>query len=297
MSQNSDDRRPRPEVRRGPQTLRGADASAPTFDQMLLDSRQRQAGSSGRRSTESIARDTWRVMRMQGELVEGFGSLATLGPAISVFGSARARPGEADYEQSREVGRRLAEAGFTVITGGGPGVMEAANRGAKEGGGHSVGLGIELPHEQGLNDWVDLGIDFRYFFVRKVMFVKFSQGFVVAPGGMGTLDELFEALTLVQTGKVTAFPVVLLDREYWTPLVAWIRDTLVARGMIAEDDVDLLRVADTPEEAVELVLTTVPVSRWPDRLAGRDVTDDGLGEGGPADGDPVQGGLGEGDPQ
>jgi uncharacterized protein (TIGR00730 family) len=286
MPQNTDDGRPHPESRRGPQTLRGAEASAPTFDQMLLDSRQRQASPAGRRDAESIARDTWRVMRMQGELVEGFGSLATLGPAISVFGSARTRPGEPDYEQSREVGRRLAEAGFTVITGGGPGAMEAANRGAKEGGGHSVGLGIELPHEQGLNDWVDLGIDFRYFFVRKVMFVKFSQGFVVAPGGLGTLDELFEALTLVQTGKVTAFPVVLLDREFWAPLLDWIRGTLVTRGMIAEDDVDLLRLADTPEEAVELVLTTVPVSRWPDRLADRDLADGDLADGGLAEGDP-----------
>ncbi|MDI3329523.1 MAG: TIGR00730 family Rossman fold protein [Micrococcus sp.] len=281
MPQNFDDGRPRPEIRRGPQTLRGADASTPTLDQMLLDSREGREGSTRRRSAESIARDTWRVMRMQGELVEGFGSLATLGPAISVFGSARVQPGENGYEQAREVGRRLAEAGFAVITGGGPGVMEAANRGAKEGGGHSVGLGIELPHEQGLNDWVDLGIDFRYFFVRKIMFVKFSQGFVVAPGGMGTLDELFEALTLVQTGKVTAFPVVLLDREFWAPLLDWIRDTLVGRGMIAEHDVELLRVADTPEEAVELVQTTVPVSRWPDRLADRRLSDGGLAEGDP----------------
>lgn len=279
MSQNTDDGRPHPEVRRGPQTLRGEEAATPTFDQMLFESRQRPVEPSGRRSAEAIARDTWRVMRMQGELVEGFGSLATLGPAISVFGSARTQPGEPAYDQVREVGRRLAQAGFTVITGGGPGAMEAANRGAKEVGGHSVGLGIELPHEQGLNDWVDLGIGFRYFFVRKVMFVKFSQGFVVAPGGLGTLDELFEALTLVQTGKVTAFPVVLLDRQFWSPLLDWIRDTLSARGMIAAHDVELLRMADTPEEAVEQVLTTVPVSRWPDRL--RDAgTAGGTGEGG-----------------
>lgn len=279
MSQNTDDGRPHPEVRRGPQTLRGEEAATPTFDQMLFESRQRPVEPSGRRSAEAIARDTWRVMRMQGELVEGFGSLATLGPAISVFGSARTQPGEPAYDQVREVGRRLAQAGFTVITGGGPGAMEAANRGAKEVGGHSVGLGIELPHEQGLNDWVDLGIGFRYFFVRKVMFVKFSQGFVVAPGGLGTLDELFEALTLVQTGKVTAFPVVLLDRQFWSPLLDWIRDTLSARGMIAAHDVELLRMADTPEEAVEQVLTTVPVSRWPDRP--RDAgTAGGTGEGG-----------------
>lgn len=282
MSQNTDDGRPRPEVRRGPQTLRGDETETPTFDQMLFESRQRPVEPSGRRSAEAIARDTWRVMRMQGELVEGFGSLATLGPAISVFGSARTRPGEPEYDQVREVGRRLAQAGFSVITGGGPGAMEAANRGAKEAGGHSVGLGIELPHEQGLNDWVDLGIGFRYFFVRKVMFVKFSQGFVVAPGGLGTLDELFEALTLVQTGKVTAFPVVLLDRQFWTPLLDWIRDALSARGMIAAHDVELLRMADSPEEAVEQVLTTVPVSRWPDRLrdAGTAGGAGGVGEGG-----------------
>lgn len=281
MPQNIDDGRPRPGIRRGPQTLRGDEASAPTFDQMLLDSRQRPPGPAGGRSPDSIARDTWRVMRMQGELVEGFGTLASLEPAISVFGSARTHPGEPDYEHAREVGRRLAEAGFVVITGGGPGAMEAANRGAKEAGGHSVGLGIELAHEQGLNDWVDLGIDFRYFFVRKIMFVKYSQGFVVVPGGMGTLDELFEAITLVQTGKVTAFPVVLLGRDFWTPLLDWIRDTLVTRGMIAEDDVDLLQLADTPEEAVELVLTAVPVSRWPDRRDERHLADGGLAEGDP----------------
>ncbi len=205
------------------------------------------------------------MLRIQGEFVEGFGALADLGPAISVFGSARTAPGAAEYEQAREVGYRLAEAGFSVVTGGGPGAMEAANRGAKEAGGLSVGLGIELPHEQGMNDWVDLGVDFRYFFVRKVMFLKYSQGFVVVPGGLGTLDELFEALTLVQTGKVTAFPVVLLGRDFWGPLVAWIRDSLVKRGMVNPVDVSLLQLADTPEEAVDLVLNTVAGGRWPDR--------------------------------
>lgn len=249
---------PGPGIRRGPQTLRGAAAAGPTFDQLLLRSDREQP----RGSTTT---DAWRVMRIQGEFIEGFGALADLGPAISVFGSARTRPGAPEYEQARETGRRLSEAGFTVVTGGGPGAMEAANRGAKEAGGISVGLGIELPHEQGLNAWIDVGVDFRYFFVRKVMFLKYSQGFVVAPGGLGTLDELFEALTLVQTGKVTAFPVVLLGRDFWGPLVDWIRDTLVTRGMMNAADVHLLQLADTPEEAVTLVVNTVAGGRWPDR--------------------------------
>ncbi|MEW1979746.1 TIGR00730 family Rossman fold protein [Citricoccus sp. NPDC079358] len=260
MSPHGDAGASAPRIRRGPQTLRGAAAAGPTFDQLLL--RSDDPRSSERQSTTT---DAWRVLRIQGEFVEGFGALADLGPAISVFGSARTGPGAAEYEQAREVGRRLAEAGFSVVTGGGPGAMEAANRGAKEAGGLSVGLGIELPHEQGMNDWVDLGVDFRYFFVRKVMFLKYSQGFVVVPGGLGTLDELFEALTLVQTGKVTAFPVVLLGRDFWGPLVGWIRDSLVERGMVNPADVSLLQLADTPEEAVHLVLNTVAGGRWPDR--------------------------------
>ncbi|GAA1132911.1 TIGR00730 family Rossman fold protein [Citricoccus alkalitolerans] len=260
MSHHGDAGASAPRIRRGPQTLRGAAAAGPTFDQLLL--RSDDPRSSERQSTTT---DAWRVLRIQGEFVEGFGALADLGPAISVFGSARTGPGAAEYEQAREVGRRLAEAGFGVVTGGGPGAMEAANRGAKEAGGLSVGLGIELPHEQGMNDWVDLGVDFRYFFVRKVMFLKYSQGFVVVPGGLGTLDELFEALTLVQTGKVTAFPVVLLGRTFWGPLVGWIRDSLVERGMVNPADVSLLQLADSPEEAVDLVLNTVAGGRWPDR--------------------------------
>lgn len=260
MSHHGDADASAPRIRRGPQTLRGAAAAGPTFDQLLL--RSDDPRSSERQSTTT---DAWRVLRIQGEFVEGFGALADLGPAISVFGSARTGPGAAEYEQAREVGRRLAEAGFSVVTGGGPGAMEAANRGAKEAGGLSVGLGIELPHEQGMNDWVDLGVDFRYFFVRKVMFLKYSQGFVVVPGGLGTLDELFEALTLVQTGKVTAFPVVLLGRDFWGPLVDWIRNSLVERGMVNPADVSLLQLADSPEEAVDLVLNTVAGGRWPDR--------------------------------
>jgi uncharacterized protein (TIGR00730 family) len=194
-------------------------------------------------------------MRIQSEFVEGFGALAELGPAISVFGSARVRPGEPEYELAEDVGRRLVEAGFAVVTGGGPGVMEAANKGACEADGVSVGLGIELPFEQGMNQWVDLGVNFRYFFARKTMFVKYSQGFVVLPGGFGTMDELFEALTLVQTQKVSSFPIVLVGSSYWGGLIDWLRDSMLARGTISAADLELVPVVDTAEEAVDGVLT------------------------------------------
>jgi uncharacterized protein (TIGR00730 family) len=220
-----------------------------TTDQQLLDSRG---------PTDWVRADMWRVLRIQSEFVEGFGALAELGPAISVFGSARTRPDDPVYAQGVEVGRLLVEAGFAVITGGGPGAMEAANRGASEAGGLSVGLGIELPFEQKLNDWVDLGIDFRYFFARKTMFVKYAQGFVVLPGGMGTLDELFEAITLVQTGKVTSFPIVCLGTDYWGGLVDWLRRSVLSGGNIAAADVDLLQLTDDPAEAVRLVTAQTP---------------------------------------
>ncbi|GAA1476454.1 TIGR00730 family Rossman fold protein [Nocardioides aestuarii] len=190
------------------------------------------------------------MLRIQAEFVEGFGSLADLGPAIAVFGSARTKPDSPYFQRGVEVGRGLAEAGFSVITGGGPGAMEAANRGAQEAGGTSVGLGIELPFEAGLNPYVDLGINFRYFFARKTMFVKYSQGFVVLPGGLGTFDELFEALTLVQTQKVTSFPVVLLGSDYWQGLLDWLRDTVLAAGNIAPADLAMLTVTDSVDEAV-----------------------------------------------
>ena len=177
--------------------------------------------------------DPWRVLRIQSEFVDGFGALAELGPAVAVFGSARTAPEDPrTARRPRRSGAALAEAGFAVITGGGPGAMEAANKGAREAGGVSVGLGIELPFESGLNPHVDLGVNFRYFFVRKTMFVKYSQGFVVLPGGFGTLDELFEALTLVQTRKVTSFPIVLLGTAYWGGLVDWLTDTALAAGTI-----------------------------------------------------------------
>ena len=205
-------------------------------------------------SSDFTHTDPWRVMRIQSEFVQGFDSLAEIGPAISVFGSARTKPGTRHYEMGVEVGRRLVEAGVAVITGGGPGSMEAANKGAFEADGLSIGLGIELPFEQGMNQWVGLGVDFRYFFARKTMFVKYAQGFVVLPGGLGTLDELFEAMVLVQTSKVSQFPIVLVDSAFWSPLVAWIKDTMVEQGLVSPGDLDIIALADTPEEAVALVM-------------------------------------------
>ena len=192
--------------------------------------------------------DPWRTLRITAEFVEGFDALASLGPAVTVFGSARIAEDHPVYEQARELGRLLAREGFAVITGGGPGVMAAVNRGAYEAGGFSVGLNIELPHEQWLNPYVDLGIEFRYFFVRKTMFVKYADGFVIFPGGFGTLDELFEAVTLIQTGKIRHFPVYLVGREYWAGLLDWLRVTALPQAMIADVDFDLLTITDDLEE-------------------------------------------------
>ncbi|MCG5216692.1 LOG family protein [Streptosporangium soli] len=234
----------RPERRQGPSLVRGAFVPDSTHDQRLLD-RQGPA--------EWLHMDPWRVMRIQAEFVEGFGQLAELPPAVTVFGSARTSADSPEYHMGVELGRALAEAGYAVITGGGPGCMEAGNRGAQEGGGVSVGLGIELPFEQRLNDYVDLGIEFRYFFVRKTMFVKYACGFVALPGGFGTLDELFEALTLVQTKKVTSFPVVLMGTEFWGGLLDWIKGTLVASGKISAKDLDLIQVTDDVDTAVRAI--------------------------------------------
>jgi uncharacterized protein (TIGR00730 family) len=198
--------------------------------------------------------DPWRVLRIQAEFVEGFGALAEVGPAIAVFGSARTPADSTDYATAEKVGRRLVEEDFAVITGGGPGAMEAANKGASEAGGTSIGLGIELPFEAGLNSWVDKGINFRYFFARKTMFVKYAQGFVVLPGGLGTFDELFEALTLVQTQKVTSFPIVLMGVDYWSGLLAWMRDTVLAGGKISGHDLDMITLTDDVDEAVAMMV-------------------------------------------
>ena len=236
-----------PERHKGPVTLRRGLIEEGMTDQRLLDSRG---------PTDWVHTDPWRVLRIQSEFVEGFGALAELGRAVSVFGSARISRDSAEYALGMEVGQQLVEAGYAVITGGGPGAMEAANRGANEAGGLSVGLGIELPFEQGMNDWVDLGVDFRYFFARKTMFVKYAQGFVVLPGGYGTFDELFEALCLVQTKKVTSFPVVLIGTAYWSGLVDWLRSTVVSSGKIAEQDLQLFEVTDDPAEAVNYINET-----------------------------------------
>jgi uncharacterized protein (TIGR00730 family) len=231
----------RPVHRRGPVRLKGGQMPDSTTDQRLLDSHG---------DADWVHTDPWRVLRIQAEFVEGFGALAELGPAVSVFGSARTKPDDPMYAAASEIAAKLCAAGYAVITGGGPGAMEAANRGASECGGVSVGLGIELPHEQGMNDWVDLGVNFRYFFVRKTMFVKYAQGFIVLPGGFGTMDELFEALTLAQTGKVTSFPIVLFGTAYWGGLVDWLRDTMLADGKVGAADIDMLHVTDDIDEAV-----------------------------------------------
>ena len=231
---------------KGPVLMRGRQVPQSTTDQRLLDDRGR---------ADWLHTDPWRVLRIQAEFVEGFGALAELGPAVSIFGSARTPVDSEWYAKGVELGRLTSEAGYAVITGGGPGAMEAANRGAREVGGTSVGLGIELPFEAGLNRYVDLGINFRYFFARKTMFVKYSEGFLVLPGGYGTLDEVFEAVTLAQTGKVTSFPIVLIGVAYWQGLVDWLRGSLEAGGMISEGDIERLYLTDDLEEAVEHLKT------------------------------------------
>ena len=228
----------------GPVTTRGDQVRATTDDQRLLDT----GGAS-----DWVHTDPWRVLRIQSEFVEGFGLLAELGPAITVFGSARTHRDHPSYDAARRLGGALADAGYAVITGGGPGIMEAANRGAREAGGTSVGLGIELPFEQALNDHVDLGMTFRYFFARKTCFLKYSTGFVGFPGGYGTLDEIFEAVTLIQTGKVTSFPLVLFGTAYWSGLLDWVRGTLLAEGAIAPADPGLFQLTDDVEEVVAIL--------------------------------------------
>jgi uncharacterized protein (TIGR00730 family) len=242
MSFNSE---PHRRVRRqGPVTLRGKQIPATTTDQRLLDRRG---------PADWVHTDPWRVMRIQAEFVEGFGLLAELGPAVCIFGSARTSRGSLEYQTAERVAFGLANAGYAIITGGGPGIMEAANKGAMEAGGVSVGLGIELPTEVGLNEHVEVGLEFRYFFVRKTVMVKYSQAFVLMPGGYGSLDEMFEALTLVATGKITKFPIVLVGRDYWSGLLSWLRDTVQARGNIGPAEFALISVVDEPDEVVEII--------------------------------------------
>jgi uncharacterized protein (TIGR00730 family) len=242
MSVNSE---PHRRIRRqGPVTLRGKQIPATTTDQRLLDRRG---------AADWVHTDPWRVLRIQAEFVEGFGLLAELGPAVSIFGSARTQRGTREYLTAEAIAGGLVKAGYAVITGGGPGIMEAANKGAVEGGGVSVGLGIELPMETGLNDYVEVGLEFRYFFVRKTCFIKYSQAFVVLPGGFGTMDELFEALTLVATGKITKFPIVLVGRSYWSGLLGWLQDTMLAEANIGHAEFGLISVVDEPGEVVEII--------------------------------------------
>lgn len=225
--------------------LRGRAVPRTTTDQRLLDTRG---------PADWVHADPWRVLRIQAEFVEGFGLLSELPKAVSVFGSARTKPDSPDYKLAVEIGARLHEAGYAVITGGGPGIMEAANKGCDESGGLSVGLGIELPFEQRLNDHLDIGLEFRYFFVRKTMFIKYSQAFVVLPGGFGTLDELFEAITLVQTRKITRFPIVLVGTDFWGGLIDWVRSAMLPSGKISPFDLDLVHLTDDPAEVVEVVV-------------------------------------------
>jgi len=215
--------------------LRDKQIPATTTDQRLLDRRG---------PSDWVHTDPWRIMRIQAEFVEGFGLLAELGAAVSIFGSARTKPGTAEYELADKIAQGLAREGYAIITGGGPGIMEAANKG---------GLGIELPMEAGLNDYVNVGVEFRYFFVRKTVFIKYSQAFVVLPGGFGTMDELFEALTLVATGKITKFPIVLVGSAYWSGLIDWLKSTMLAEGKIGQEELALLHIADDPDEVVKVI--------------------------------------------
>ncbi len=205
---------------------------------------------------------TWQVMRVMGELVEGLDRLADVGAAVTIFGSARVKPGEAQYETAVTTARLLGEAGFSIITGGGPGIMEAGNKGAKEAGALSVGLNIQLPFEQHANPYLDISMEFRHFFTRKLMLIRAARGFVIFPGGFGTLDEMFEALTLIQTGKLKNFPVVLFGSAYWSGLLDWLRDVMLAEGKISPDDLELLIVTDSPQTTVDFITRCLEDVAW-----------------------------------
>ncbi len=256
---------------------RSSRATRPTEDERLLAAPTREP--------ELFTNtDPWRVMRIMGEFVEGFDELAELGPAVTIFGSARVKPDDRQYRDTVEVARLLGEAGFSIITGGGPGIMEAGNRGAQEAGVRSIGLNIELPFEQGVNRFVDVAINFRYFFVRKTMFTKYAQAFVIFPGGFGTMDELFEALTLIQTGKVQNFPVILFDSNYWRGLIDWLQATMLTEGKISAADLDLLIVTDSPTEVRDLIVKSAQGQQWRTQQeeGAREVTRSVLGKDGSA---------------
>jgi uncharacterized protein (TIGR00730 family) len=229
---------------------RTAVAGEKTEDELLLERpKQSRPVARVREQAAFTHADPWRVLRIQGEFVHGFDSLAEVGAAITIFGSARTHTDDLFYQSAQRLAFLLAQNGFAVITGGGPGIMEAANRGAREAGGLSIGCNIELPHEQAVNPYVEIAVNFRYFFCRKTMFVKYSEGFALFPGGFGTLDELFEALTLIQTQKIKRFPVVLFGADYWQGLFDWLRERVLAEGKIDEKDLNLVKVTDSPEEA------------------------------------------------
>ncbi|MGD8805264.1 MAG: TIGR00730 family Rossman fold protein [Chloroflexota bacterium] len=251
----------------------------PTQDEQLFFSGLRLDPEARRAGAAFTDTDPWRVLRIMGEFTEGFDALAGLGPAVTIFGSARVKPGDPQYEAAVEVARQLGEAGLTIITGGGPGIMEAGNKGAQQADALSVGLNVELPFEQGVNPYVDLALEFRYFFVRKTMFVKYAQGFVIFPGGFGTMDELFEALTLIQTGKVRNFPVVLHDAAYWDGLVDWLREMMLAQAKISPADLALPLVSDSVEETCDIILRSIRDEAWrhPHEASARQVTKDVLG--------------------
>jgi uncharacterized protein (TIGR00730 family) len=232
--------------RKHPILDQAARAGMPTEDEILLTPPGPKV-----KFTET---DPWRVMRIMSEFVQGFDALADVGQAVTIFGSARAKPGQPQYEAAVDVARLLGEAGFAIITGGGPGIMEAGNKGARAADALSIGLNIELPFEQHLNPYVDLALDYRYFFVRKTMLVKYAQAFVIFPGGFGTMDELFEALTLIQTGKIRNFPIILYGSDYWQGLLDWLRRTMEAEGKIAAADLELMVVTDSPEAVRDYVL-------------------------------------------
>jgi uncharacterized protein (TIGR00730 family) len=238
-----------------PTLSRAARAKQATQDEKLLKSPRPEQ----KLFTET---DPWRVLRIQGEFVSAFDTLAELGPAVTIFGSARTSPDHPLYQAAVETARLLAEAGLAIITGGGPGIMEAGNKGAKEGGGVSVGLNIELPFEQGTNPYVEIPINFHYFFVRKTIFVKYAQAFVIFPGGFGTLDEFFESLTLIQTGKIYNFPVILFGSTYWAGLLDWLRNTMLVEGKISPADLDLVVITDSPQEVRDLIVQAMIEGGW-----------------------------------
>jgi uncharacterized protein (TIGR00730 family) len=242
-------------LRPNPTLNRSARMNAPTEDEQLLQRPEPQP-------PDFTRSDTWRVLRIMGEFVNGFDTLASLGAAVTIFGSARVGEEDPMYDQAIQLGKSLSEEGFAIITGGGPGIMEAANRGCREAGGVSVGCNIELPFEQGVNAYVDIAINFRYFFVRKTMFMKYSEAFVIFPGGFGTMDELFEALTLIQTGKVRNFPVILFGTAYWGGLVDWIKNTMLAEKKVSAPDLKLMVLTDSVEEACQHIIACYQDRCW-----------------------------------